>query len=81
MTHSHRRKASSNRYFRMDVPKDIRDLAGVTSWQHSLDTADLTLAEARRSSYAAHYKGEIIRLRALKTDRRRQDAASLATRH
>ncbi|MDJ0276664.1 hypothetical protein QLH51_07640 [Sphingomonas sp. 2R-10] len=77
MTHSHRRKASSNSYFRMDVPKDIRDLAGVTSWQRSLDTADLTLAEARRSSYAAHYKGEIIRLRALKADRRRHSAASL----
>lgn len=63
MTHSHRRKTSSNHYFRMDVPKDIQKLVGKTSWQRSLDTSDPTLADARRAFYAAKYKTEIIRLR------------------
>lgn len=64
MTHSHRRKNSRNQYFRMDVPKDIRHLTGKTSWQHSLDTSDPTLADARRAYHSARYKKEIIRLRA-----------------
>lgn len=64
MTHSHRRQNSPNQYFRMDVPKDIRHLVGKTSWQHSLDTSDPTLADARRAYHAASYKKEVIRLRA-----------------
>ncbi len=77
MSHSHRRKSSNNQYFRMDVPKDVRDLVLLTSWQHSLHTSDLTLAEARRAAYASHYKAEVIRLRAIKAKRVREDAATL----
>lgn len=65
MTHAHRRKTSGNPWFRMDVPKDIRHLAGKTSWQHSLGATDQTTADARRASYTAHYKKEIVRLRTL----------------
>ncbi|WP_294394139.1 DUF6538 domain-containing protein [uncultured Sphingomonas sp.] len=64
MSHSHRRKTSRIEWFRMDVPKDIRHLAGKTSWQHSLETTDPALADARRAWHAARYKTEVIRLRA-----------------
>ena len=65
ISHSHRRPTSSNLWFRMDVPRDVRELAGVTSWQKSLETADPAIADVRRASYSAHYKAEVIRLRAI----------------
>lgn len=80
MSHSHRRPTSSNLWFRMDVPRDIRELAGVTSWQKSLETADPTVADARRASYSAHYKAEVIRLRAILKERIAKDAEQLVGR-
>lgn len=52
----------------MDVPKDVRDLAGTTSWQHSLCTTDPTLAAARRAMCAAQYKTEVLEFRRIKAD-------------
>jgi hypothetical protein len=80
MTHSHRRATSRNEYFRMDVPKDIRDLAGVTSWQHSLETSDPYIAKQRRLSYSSHYMAEVNRLRAIKAEQAHKRASVLVGR-
>lgn len=74
MSHSHKRATSRNAWFRMDVPKDIRHLAGKTSWQHSLSTAEPNLAAQRRAAWSSHYKGEVIRLRMLLTQQAQQSA-------
>jgi len=47
----------------MDVPKDIQQLVGKTSWQHSLKTTDRSQADIKRAQYAAHYKAEVVRFR------------------
>lgn len=65
MSHSQKRKNSCIRHFRMDVPKDIQHLVGKTSWQHSLRTIDPHLADTRNAYHLAHYKQEVIRLRAM----------------
>ncbi|HEU4959991.1 MAG TPA: DUF6538 domain-containing protein [Sphingomonas sp.] len=80
MTHSHRRKNSSKLQFRMDVPEDIRDLAGKTSWTHTLNTSEPTLADSRRATFTSHYKAEVIRLRAIKAARAQADARLLVKR-
>lgn len=80
MTHAHKRKTSRNEWFWMDVPKDIRALAGQTSWQHSLETTGPTLAAARRATYSAQYKGEVIRLRGLLALQVAQDSGTLVDR-
>ncbi len=74
MSHSHKRATSRNAWFRMDVPKDIRHLAGKTSWQHSLSTAEPNLAAQRRAAWSAHYKGEVIRLRMILAQQAQQSA-------
>lgn len=61
----------------MDVPKDIRHLAGKTSWQHSLHTAEPNLAAQRRAAWSAHYKGEVIRLRMLAAQEAQQSTDAL----
>ena len=80
MTHSHRRKNSRFEYFRMDVPRDLRELAGKTSWQHTLSTSDPTQAAMERSRWTSHYKAEVIRLRAEIAQGGKADAASLIRR-
>ncbi len=61
----------------MDVPKDVRHLAGKTSWQHSLNTADPNLAAQRRSAWSSHYKGEVIRLRMLAAQKAQQSTVEI----
>lgn len=77
MSHSHKRANSRNAWFRMDVPKDIRHLAGKTSWQHSLHTAEPNLAAQRCAAWSAHYKGEVIRLRMLAAHEAQQSTDAL----
>lgn len=80
MLHVHWRKNSRIPFFRLDVPKDIRDeVDGLTSWQHSLKTTDPTLIKTRAAAYASHYTGEIARLRALKAARNQAEAKALVT--
>jgi len=74
MTHAHKRKSSRFAYFRMDVPKDIQHLVGKTSWQHSLETTDPTLTEAKRAYYTQYYKLETIRYRAMLSRQVAEDA-------
>lgn len=61
----------------MDIPKDIQDLVGKTSWQHSLDKTDPTLAESRRAAYTSRYKSEVRRLRAVAVAEIEKRAASV----
>lgn len=77
MSQPHTRASSRNAWFRMDVPKDVRDLAAKTAWQHSLNTTDPDLAAQRRAAWSSHYKGKVIRLRMLAAQEAQQSTTKL----